>query len=555
MLSPEELQIIQFGKTNGKSKEATFSALEKYRQTQTSTAPAAVNKPSFFTRLGDDLKKRGANVNNAFNNDQNFASKALQLVGQGAGFAGDILTEGLKSGSEVTGLTDNVIKPTIKAAKPLALDILQTSIGQKGLDAVKGGIETYTAFKLENPEAAGNLEAVINIASILPPAKAAQVGTSLATTGVGVIKSSVGTAAKTTKATAVDTIENLGRRITSPSVSDATKVSLNPKKALAGTGQDMTVTVGGKTKKLSELTPTENSRMQFSTEKSINKFTQEAEKFKRNRNPLNDPTEIVGNRVDAALSFADRKRQHVGKKMGDIELKYADDTLPLGEKTQNVFAETLRSIDNPKFGVDAADAPVVKKLVADFDNLEVDGASVADRLDFIRSWDKYLNDAKDPFGNFKENATVNTRIQNAIKTLKTETVDHVASKDSVYKGLRGQYSTYKKLDEIGNSLLGKSGALGDRIKGGATVKRALKSNSDAGARQFLIKLKEITGYDAIKDGDLALTAMENVGDFQGLSLLEVLQEGKTGLIGRGLGALQNKVVGDEAKRVSKYVKE
>lgn len=555
MLTPEELQIANRAKELGKSKEEAMAGILKYRASQTSTLAVAPEKPGFFSRIGTDLQKRGANVNQAFNRDQNFASKALQLVGQGAGFAGDILTEGIKSGSEVTGLTENVIKPTIEAAKPVALDILQTPIGQKGLEAVKGGVEMYNAFKQENPEAAGNLEAVINIASILPPAKASQVGASLATTGAGVIKSSVAGATKTAKNATVDTIENIGKKVVAPSVSDATRVSLNPKKALAGTGQDITVSVGGKTKKLSELTPNENSKMQFSTEKSINKFTQEAEKFKKNRNPLNDPTEIVGNRVDAALGFADRKRQYVGKKMGDIELKYADDSLPIGQKTGNVFAETLRSIDNPKFGVDTADAPIVKKLVTDFDNLEASGATVADRLDFIRSWDKYLNDAKDPFGNFKENATVNTRIQNAIKTLKNETVDHVASKDKVYKGLREQYSTYKKLDEIGNSLLGKNGALGDRIKGGATVKRALKSNSDAGARQFLIKLKELTGYDAIKDGDLALTAMENVGDFQGLSLLEVLQEGKTGLIGRGLGALQNKIVGDEAKRVSKYVKE
>lgn len=559
MLTPQELQIIQYGKTNGKSKEDTLAALNKYRQTNQTGTPIAEKpqeqtNPGLFSRISTDLQKRGENTNKAFEAKQPFFSKALQLVGQGAGFAGDILTEGIKSASNASGLTDNVIKPTLEAAKPTALDILHTEVGQMGLQAVKGGMDTYNSFKQAHPEAAGNLEAVINIASILPPVKATQVGTSLATTGAGIVKSTIKDTSKKVANVTADTIENIGSKIATPSVSNATRVSLNPRAALKGTGQDIQVSVGGKLKKLSELTPDENTKMQFSTEKSINKFTQEAEKFKNNRLPKHDPTEIVGNRVDAALNFADKKRMAVGKKMGEIELKYADQSLPIGDKPLNHFSETLKSIDNPKYGVDTADAPIVKKLVQDFDNLEAGGATISDRMDFVRSWDKYLNDSKDAFGNFKENATVNTRIQGAVKTLKDETVDAISAHDKVYRGLRGQYSTFKKLDEIGNRLLGKDGALGDRIRGGATVKRALKSNSDAGARQFLTQLKELTGYDAIKDGDLALTAMENVGDFQGLSLLEVLKQGKSGLIGKGLEGVQNKLVGSEAVRVKKFIK-
>jgi len=64
----------------------------------------------------------------------------------------------------------------------------------------------------------------------------------------------------------------------------------------------------------------------------------------------------------------------------------------------------------------------------------------------------------------------------------------------------------------------------------------------------------LTGYDAIKDGDLALTAMENVGDFQGLSLLEVLKSGKSGLVGSALEKAQSMIVGDSATRVKKYIK-
>ena len=137
--------------------------------------------------------------------------------------------------------------------------------------------------------------------------------------------------------------------------------------------------------------------------------------------------------------------------------------------------------------------------------------------------------------------------------IKNETVSAISAQDKIYRGLRSQYSTYKKLNDFGDSLLGKDGLLGDKIKGGATVKRAIMSNSDAGARQFLIKLKELTGYDAIKEADLALTAMKNVGDYQGLSLLQVLNEGKSGFVRKVLEKTQDAVVGNNATRINNFV--
>lgn len=473
-----------------------------------------------------------------------------------------------KQGQREALATNNPIKKTEAGLKMVSgtlqsvfspLAPVNKYIG-KGLGAVSDTISENEGIQKFAMSGAGQTTArvaedVANISAGLSVA-GAKPGLSLAKSGIGTVAKTTGNAVKAPGRlvrASLDTIENFGERIKSPSVSEATRISLNPKQALKGSGLDIDVSVGGKLKKLSQVSPEEYSKMQMSTSKNINKFTVEAEKFKQTRNPLNDPTEIVGKRVDSALSFADKKRQGIGKQMGEIESKYTQSRLPIAPKTLDSFANTLKDIENPKFGVDTADAPIVRKLVADFDKLEQNGATIGDRLEFVRSWDKYLNDSKDAFGNFKENATTNTRIQNAVRTIKDETVDAISNTDSTYRGLRNQYATFKQLDEIGNSLLGKNGALGDRIKGGATVKRALKSNSDAGARQFLIKLKELTGYDAIKDGDLALTAMENVGDFQGLSLLEIAKQGKSGLIGATLEKIQNKVVGDEQTRVKDFI--
>lgn len=507
MLSPEEKAIAQRAKELGKTPEEALAGIAKYRASKTPT-PAPEATGSSFMQTAKDL-------------GIGFA-KGVGSTVQGTGRA---LQKGISSVGE-SAFGQNNPFPTGNSV--FDKDMTASNNTQRIGKVVEFGAET--------------LLPVGRLGRLLAEGKVAQTA-----------KNGLVAAKDTAVDFAKDTIENFGRKVSSPSVSDATKVSLNPVKALRETGQDVVVSVGGKLKKISQVLPEEYGKMQMSVQRNIEKFTEEAQKFKSNRNPLNDPTEIVGKRVDKALDFADRKRQLIGKKMGEIEQKYNDVVLPIAEKTLDKFASTLKSIENPRFGVDTANAPIVQKLVKDFDELEAGGAKIADRLDFVRSWDRFLNDAKDAFGNFKENATVNTQIQNAVKTLKEETVEAISKSDKLYRDLRTQYSTYKKLDEIGSTLLGKTGALGDKIKGGSTVKRALKSNADAGARQFLTKLKELTGYDAIKDGDLALTAMENVGDFQGLSLLEVIKQGKSGLLGKALEKVQDTFVGDAKTRIDKFI--
>lgn len=546
------------------------------------TPTKAPEEPNFFSRIATDFQNRGEKVQesidyntkvgesdaNILGKEKALAQSGFNIAGQFAGGAVDIISEAVKSvGNGIKAVNDQAkIIPGVSwtedalasAGKYLLDKATDNPNILTGLNKINSGIDKYNEWAVANPEDAKTIEGAINIGSLLVGEKAQKPAVGDITGKFGPITrtvSSGGEKITTTFKSGIKTIEDFGSKISAPEVSEATKVSLNPAEALKGTGQDFSVSVGGKLKKLSEITPTENMQIKVSTEKSLNTFTKQAEKFAKDRSVAGgSPVEMVGQRVDKALSFADKKRQMIGQKMGDIEIKYVNDPLPVGEKTLDTFAKTLKSIDNPKFGVDTANAPIVKKLVADFDSLEKGGATIGDRLDFVRSWDKYLRDAKDPFGNFKENASVNTQIQNAVQVLKGETVDAISAKDKVYRNLRSQYRTYKQLDEIGDRLMGKEGALGEKVKGAATVKRAIQSNSDAGARQFLIKLKELTGYDAIREGDIALTAMENAGDYQGLSLLNIVREGKSGLINRGLEYLRDKAVGTNAERVLKYIR-
>lgn len=87
---------------------------------------------------------------------------ALQFAGQTVGATFDILGVGL---TELLKLTPDKIKETVGTAGQA---FLETPAGQAGLQALSSGMETYQSWKEENPRAAANLEAVGNIASVVP---------------------------------------------------------------------------------------------------------------------------------------------------------------------------------------------------------------------------------------------------------------------------------------------------------------------------------------------------------------------------------------------------
>lgn len=131
-------------------------------------APETVQpeKKGWFTRIKEDLIQRGQNIAQGFNTNQNIGSAVLQGVGQVAAGAGDIAGETIKSVGDVTGATE--------ALKPVGVAILNTPVGQAGVQAIQGGLKSWEDFKTKEPETAKNIEAVLNIASVLPIGKGAE---------------------------------------------------------------------------------------------------------------------------------------------------------------------------------------------------------------------------------------------------------------------------------------------------------------------------------------------------------------------------------------------
>lgn len=136
-------------------------------------------KLGFLDRVHKDLQKRhkmGFEIGDAVNaGEQTFAEGMLQIAGKvGAGAVSDIIGEGLISGVKAIGAItpDIILNPMKDAATWAGHAFLNTEVGKQGLQAAKDGIETYQTWAVENPRAARNLEAVIDIALLVTPTKA-----------------------------------------------------------------------------------------------------------------------------------------------------------------------------------------------------------------------------------------------------------------------------------------------------------------------------------------------------------------------------------------------
>lgn len=136
-------------------------------------------KLGFLKRFGEDLKKRevmyGEIISASMNDEQSTAEGILQVAGKvGAGTVLDFLGEVVVSaGRGLSAITPDVIEEPIKAgAVSVGHMLLNTDIGQAGLTAAREGVNEWFDFKKENPRAARNIEAVVDIGLLVAPARA-----------------------------------------------------------------------------------------------------------------------------------------------------------------------------------------------------------------------------------------------------------------------------------------------------------------------------------------------------------------------------------------------
>src|SRR3990167_4721090 len=167
-----------------------------------------IKTPNYFQRVSQDFKERGQNVIDIAKKDSSLNASAgqflgggLQMAGQVAGSVGDIIGE--------------AFAPLLK---PVLEKVAQTKIGQKITPIVSDISQKYNTWATENPEASKNLEAVLNLGSLIPIGGGASVAkqgvkgiTKTGVESIGKIGTKLGQQTAAVRKVAGDVIPSKGR--------------------------------------------------------------------------------------------------------------------------------------------------------------------------------------------------------------------------------------------------------------------------------------------------------------------------------------------------------
>jgi hypothetical protein len=136
------------------------------------TAAATASKPGFFSDVNNDLVKRGVAIADELDSPGTESlgqtllkapQRTLRIVGQAAGFVGDLEGDAKKSAYET--LTPDSVQDAVKTG---VKNILNSDVGKMGIAAAKAGYNQYEAFKKQYPNISKDLEAAVNIALLYP---------------------------------------------------------------------------------------------------------------------------------------------------------------------------------------------------------------------------------------------------------------------------------------------------------------------------------------------------------------------------------------------------
>ena len=165
MLTPQETQIIEYGKKNGKSSQEALQALSKYRA---GIQEVETQEPSGFlvdtaedikgigTGIKESITKRGQKLGTILEADaqkkQGKLSSIFQTTTNFLGSVGDVAGQVIKGGVKAVlpQKTEDKVKEALGSATKKILDMPET----------KQFIENYQALEKENPELARNVVAL-----------------------------------------------------------------------------------------------------------------------------------------------------------------------------------------------------------------------------------------------------------------------------------------------------------------------------------------------------------------------------------------------------------
>lgn len=456
-------------------------------------------RSSFAERTENQQEALGKSIDG----EQGLASGLLQAAGQGAAFLGDVGFEAAKA------ITPEPVQELVGSAVET---VAQTQ-------PVQDIAERYEAWKTLNPEAAANLEAAVNIGSILPGTAAG-----VKTTQVG--GKAVGTAAKTGTRAAKEAVEAVGEKVTN---------AITPMEK------------GVETVLRNTEIPKGDMRAKFE------RYASQAEQAVRDYSQPT-PLELAGNEAASALKTLQTKLKEAGTAK----------TAALGENASKAvsnigsFRAALRDqlrervgvnlvVKDGKLGIETAAGRASKIAFDKADNELVLNAYRAlaklGKSPTVQQVDDTIDSLQDLLFKRKQLGAVpvNGQVESVLKNITKQLNDGVkkvagenyTKANAEYARLKG---TFDKLNK----------ALGEEGNKGASLMKQLFSPSGTAPRKLFETIKKETGIDLVQEATIAKFVMENIGDVRQASLLEQVLKGNVapttgvGLIGKAMDFIVDK---------------
>lgn len=491
--------------------------------------------------MSSDFAKRKSNVDVIDSSNQNLPSKILQDVGQGAAGIGDAATDVIKP----------AISPNIKNDIKSAISAVGNTPAAQALG------KAWDAFEQAHPEAAGNVKAIGNIASILPIGGLGEAGDMAAKAGEESADASI-QAMKDTAKSGVESVRTSAAKGKLPLVKGLDEQVKTSAERLKSSGV---------VSKAKGAAPTVNVVKKPLVDTYDEFASQEAKHFSDIKA---DPAiSMVGSRIGDAFKSVVKMRQDagkvmsselakIGKKATDIKGAFGnfqDELRDSGASFDSITKELSTGSDS-KFG--SSDKQVLEKYASELQGLG--------NKPTVKQLDAFLGRMPNEIQALKtaKGITFKTNAERLVSNNMNDLRDALGkSATPTYNSARSQYSKLSDFVKEGAPFLGKVTQSGDFAKDASLAKSAVQSVLNNGKKDWLIKLEDLTGYHALDEATLSLQAMKDVGDFKGNSLIELLTEGggvptPHGAILKGLGAAGNaikkKVIGSAADQTRAYLR-
>ena len=475
--------------------------------------PVAPSEDSgFFSNVSESFKKRVEKGSDAIVSNQSLGNKILQTVGQGAGFVGDVVSE-LPIIKQITGLAGKGISALSETAPIKAVGEAISPVTQKA-------VETWESLPEDTRK---NLEAVVNIGSLIPIGKGAvggvkgaiKAGEKVVDIATPIVKGTGNIIGSTYK-----TAKTLGTGIKELAISTAKGTKNIPERIATNVAEKQV------TRNAIKSLPTQTARKAvengvdikdiksiYSIPKSqkpvARKLLQNIEDFESGKTKIR-PEETIGKPMIARIKELESTRGKVGNKLG----KVADS---LGEvSNKESFPVVFKELKKVS-GLNGL--TVNKKGVLDFSNT---GLTTAETLADRKAIQNIFNSAVkggtgkqkhllrqelfEVLGGKKKSLTNLTATQEkAYEAIRKGLSNVLDTKNTSYKALNKQYATLSRPLQDIRKFLKDTGGLDDDIlnmKAGILARR-LTSNAPSGvdikaALRAMDKATKVAGKSQLK---------------------------------------------------------